>query len=272
MERIINKLKMGRNRPSTWKNYYSVWRTFNEFFIRLYDKPDTWEERLTLFVGYLAETNKKSTMIKSYISAIKAVLPDDGVEINKDRYLLTSLTKACKYKNNKVRTRLPIQRGMLRVLCDKLDLIFGIRDQQLYLRALYKALFMSAYYGLLRVGEMMSGMHPVRAKDVKIADNKNKVLFVLRTSKTHWTDSKPQLIKISGSGSRLQEYCPFNLLRNFLSLRRKYEDNAEPFFIFSDRSPVTPDHMRRVMRLTVELCNLDPKLYSVHSFRIGRIR
>ena len=198
------------------------------------------------------------------------MLLDDGVSISEDKYLLASLTKACKYKNNsRVRTWLPIQKGMMRVLLDKNDIIYDEKSQQPYLRVLYKALFISAYYGLLRVGEMTSGTHPILARDVHIADNKNKILFVLRTSKTHWMDNKPQFVKISGSASRSETYCPFIILREYLKYRLKYADNTESFFIFSDRSVVTPNHIRRLMRITVEMCNLDPRLYSVHSFRIG---
>ena len=91
-------------------------RISNEFVIRLDRKPPTWEERMVLYVGYLITQNKKSTTIRSYISAIRSVLRDDDVSLNEDKYLLTSLTKACRLKNDQVRTRLPIQQGVLEVL------------------------------------------------------------------------------------------------------------------------------------------------------------
>ena len=94
---LIDRLKMERNRSTTRQTYYCVWRKFNQFFIRLDIKPQNWEDRLILFVGYLVESNKKSSTIRSYISAIKAVLREDNVIINEDKYLLSSLTKACKY-------------------------------------------------------------------------------------------------------------------------------------------------------------------------------
>ena len=50
-----------------------------------------WTERLNLFVGYLVNNNKKSSTVKSYISAIKAVLFDGGVEIKEDSVLLAAL-------------------------------------------------------------------------------------------------------------------------------------------------------------------------------------
>ena len=171
-----------------------VWHQFNEFFIRLDVKPTSWEDRLILFVGYLVENNKKSLTIRSYISAVKSVLREDNVIVNEDRYLLTSLTKACKYKNDQVRIRLPIQKGILNMLFDEL---LDILDQQPYLMTLYRAMFASAYYGLLRVGEIASGEHPVKAVDVHVGLNKRKIMFMLRTLKTHWKDVKPQVVKVT---------------------------------------------------------------------------
>ena len=68
----------------TQQNYYGIWKNFNRFFLRLDVKPNAWEERLKLYVGYLVGCNKQSMTIKSYISAIKAVLYGVGIELNED--------------------------------------------------------------------------------------------------------------------------------------------------------------------------------------------
>ena len=141
----MDKLKYEHHRDSTKRNYYCVWRCFNEFYVHLDVKPGSWEERLALFVTFLVDSNKKSTTIRSYISAIKSVLRDDDYELNEDKYLLSSLTKACKLKNDTFRTRLPIQKGLLMILLRKIDQLF---DQQPYLLTLYRALFLRAYFGL----------------------------------------------------------------------------------------------------------------------------
>ena len=188
---VVEKLKLQRNRCSTRQSYYSTWKQFNEFFIKLDQKSNNWEDRLILFVGYLVESKKKSSMIRSYVLAIKSVLMEDRVQINENKYLLASLTKACKYQNDRVRTRLPILKGLLNFILREASIYFG---DQPYLACLYRALFASAYYGLLRVGELTSDDHPVLAKDIHIGMNKKKFLFILRTSKTHWKDRKPQLV------------------------------------------------------------------------------
>ena len=183
-------------------------------------KPNTWEERLTLYVRFLIDKKKKSTTIESYISAIKAVLLLDGKELNEDRYLLNSLIKACKFKNDKVTTRLPIRKETLGIILKYTDTVF---NKQPYLKVLYRALFSMAYYGLFRIGELTSGTHPVLAKDVHISINKNKMMFVLHSSKMHGKSMKPQVIKINAKKetSRMKhanlqvliwKFCPFKLL------------------------------------------------------------
>ena len=105
---IVEELKQHQHWDSTRKNYYAVWRLFNKFFIRLDVKPKNWKDRLTLFVGHLIQQNRQSSTVKNYVSAIKAVLKMNNIKIKEDQYLLSSLTHACKLKNDTFRARLPI--------------------------------------------------------------------------------------------------------------------------------------------------------------------
>ena len=268
---IVEKLKVQRNRLSTRQNYYGIWKIFNHFFIRLDHKPDNWEDRLTLFVGYLVENKKKSSTVHSYISAIKSVLKDDGIELSEDKFLLSALTSACKYKNDKVTTRLPIRESLLKMILQETKQHFDELGQ-IFLSRMYRYLFLTAYYGLFRVGELTSGDHPVLARDVHVADNKNKMLFLLRTSKTHWTDAKPQLIKISNNShvNIGESFCPYNSIRKYLIHRGGFAENREPFFIFGDGSPVKPEHFQNTLRQMIEKCGLISSVYGCHSLRAGR--
>ena len=271
---------MDRIKTSTRKIYCSAWKKFNEFFIRLDRKPDTWEERIILFVGFLIEQKKQSQTIRSYLSALRAVLRDDGVTLNENRFLLSALTKACKYKNDQVRTRMPIQKSMLKVILARVKQHYYTERGQPYLAILYSTLFSTAYFGLFRVGELTAGSHPVMVKDVHLARNKKKFLFILRTSKTHGKHNFPQTVKITASGNMSQvhclfesqdeQYCPFRLLRDYVACRPHYKSLEEPFFIFRDWSPVKPEDMRKTLKSMIQLCNLDQNLYDTHSFRAGR--
>ena len=278
IQSIIDKLKTQRNRSSTRACYYGVWRKFNEFFVKLDIKPESWEERLTLFVGYLIENNKKANTIRSYISAIKAVLKTDGHDLNEDVYLLKSLTRACRWRNKKITNRLPIRKNLLKLMLLNLSELF---HKQPYLECLYKTLFTTAYFGLFRVGELTQSEHVMKASDVHIGINKNKLKFVLHSSKTHWWDDKLQVIKINASeysatGNKLEvskekrTFCPFEIINDFMKIRKYRASEQEQFFIFNDRSPVKPVHFRTVLKDVLKNLNLDSRLYSVHGFCGGR--
>ena len=240
--------------------------------------PICWEDRIVLYVGYLFQKNKKSSTIRSYLSAIRAVLKAEKVELNEDLFLLTSLIRACKLKNDQIHTRLSITRGLLDVLLRKTNQYF--REQgQVYLAALYCSLFSTAYYGLLRVGELTSGSHPVFATDVQIADNKKKIKLIFHTSKTHWHGDEPQIIIIKSTAKtdeqtrknviRCNITCSYYLMKRFSDLHPTCSSITEPLFVFRDKTPVQPHHMRNVLKLILHIAGFDETLYDTHSLRIS---
>ena len=268
MNNLLEKLKMRKRRDSTKANYPGIWRQFNTFVIRLDKKPDSWEERLMLFGAYLVNNGLQSSTLKSYITAIKMVLRDDGYQWDKPQLAVGSLTKACRLVNDRVKTRLPIKIKLLELIIFEIQRLF---DSQPFLLCLYKSLFLIAYYGMFRVGELTTGQHPVKAKDVHIATNKDKILLVLYSSKTHNVGSRPQKVKISANDNyKNRFFCPFVAARQYLNECGDYMGDNEPFYIFRDRSPVTPAHVRKILKKTLKSLNLDSSLYGMHSLRIGR--
>ena len=270
MNNIIEKLKLKKNRQSTYENYYQVWKTFNKFLIRLDHMPDSWEERTALYCAYLVDTGRQSATIKSYISAIKCILKDDDYKWDENRVLLESITRACKLVNDRVKTRLPISEKLLELMLFELNRIY---DQQPYLRIMFQTILAMGYHGLLRIGELVScGTHTILAKDVHVAKNKNKILIVLYSSKTHGKESRPQKVKITGKTEIRQGrfFCPFTLIKQYMDKRGSYEEDNEPFFIFRDGSHIKGDIVRKMMAVVLKKLGLNPACYSVHSLRIGK--
>ena len=264
-----------QHRDSTAKNYLSVWRQFNKFLINLDSKPALWEDRTTLFIGHLINNGMQSSSVKSYVSAIKKTLVLDGYNWDDNLVLIRSLANACKIINDQVRTHLPIHCRLLEIILYELIRYFS-KDNQWYLEVLYKALFAISYYGLMRVGEVTYSPHVLRAKNVHLASNKDKLLLILYSSKTHDEASRPQKIKITSNrddktGHYLhRHFCPFALMREYLNIRGSYVHDDEPFFVFRDKSAVLPSHARRILKLIISRLGLNDSLYGMHSFRIGR--
>ena len=257
------------------KNYLGIWRQFNKFLIRLDVKPKSWEERVTLFIGFKIDQSMKSTTVKSYVSAIKKMLVDDGYVWDDQKILLASLTKACKVVNDKVRTRLPIQCGLLELILFEVNRIYGPKGQH-YLQILYQTLFALAYYGMMRISEVTLSDHVLKARNVNAALNKDKLLLVLTSSKTHSQGMRPQKIKITSNINSKTEFyqhrnfCPFELVHTYMKLRGNYDSDKDQFFVFRDGTPVGPDHARSILRQSLSSLGLDPINYGMHSFRVGR--
>ena len=99
------------------------------------------------------------------MTAIKRTLIDDNYDWNDNRVLVNTLTKACRLINDKVRTRLPIHKNLLEMILFELER--SLKDQ-LFLKSMYKAMFILAYYGLFRIGELAKSKHSLKAKDIHI--------------------------------------------------------------------------------------------------------
>ena len=279
MWEVLERLKHSQTRKSTRNNYHKIWNQFNCFMMRLDRKPDNWENRVALFCTFLIEKGTQSSTVKSYISAIKHILKADGYPWNENAVILNSLTKACRVINDKVYHRQPISKSLLEIMLFEIEHMF---PKQWYLEILYKTIFCIGYYGLFRIGELAAendeaceqNNHAIKACNVHIGKNKNKILFVLYSSKTHSKESLPQKVKIKANDKPFKQtnehFCPFRLFTNFMSLRGNYASKNEQLFVFRDRKPVCPYNIRSTLDKCLCRLGIDHSMYSVHSLRVGR--
>ena len=176
IHKVIQELKLKQHRDSMVKNYYGIWKNFNSFFVRLDQKPDTWEDRIVLYVGFLASEGRKANTINSYVSAIKAILLMGNIKISHDTCLIKALTKACHVHQDVLKVKLPIKKDLVFLILHWVRINFA---EQPYFREMYAAVFATAYFGLFRIGELSASPHVVKVTDVHIATNKQKLMFIL---------------------------------------------------------------------------------------------
>ena len=223
-------------------------------------------------MGYLIQSNKQSSTVKSYIS-VKAVLKMNNISINPDQYLLSSLTHACRLKNDCFKARLPIRWGMLSILLDTAHKHF-LDINQPFLDSLYRTVLSTMYFGLLRISEVAEGAHQILARDVHIGDNKRKFLLILRSSKTLFKNMHPQSIKISSKKLEKQKRvtcqvnnefhglpCPYQPLKQYAVLCGGYLCDNEPFFVFADKSPLKLSQLRSCLWLLLIKSGFNRKFY-----------
>lgn len=250
LELVLDKLKGQGVKAKTRRKYHSIFTRFLKFVQKLTRKPQGWEDKMNLYAAYLKEKTRKSNTLQSYMSAIRHILTVDGVELDNDKLALQAIVKACKLENDwrTVTTRMPINYRLLKNILDQIEDHF---DCQPYLNLLYRAMFNSAYHGLMRVGEITTGDHPVLARDMLIAENKKKVTYILRSSKTHDWGDPPQIISFNCTCNEPKDsrYCPYESVLSYMLMKQKYQSDDEPFFVYLDRSPVKPEHFRHNLKV-----------------------
>ena len=233
--------------------------------------PKLWEERVALFVAYLVEfKNIQSSTLRSYVSAIKFTLKCDNYKWQEEKVWLHALFRSCKQTNDTVGSKFPIHFKLLEIILFEVERKF---DQQPYLMILYKAIFSLAYYGLMRIGEIINSTQAIKAANIQIASNKNKIRIILYSSQTHGKESRPQIIKISArenTGKHRKFFCSFNILRQYMSRRGNYSDESENFFVFADKSIITQQCLRNCLKSLLISLNLNTHCFSFHSYRVGR--
>ena len=220
LEQVIDTLRVNQNRDFTKKNYLQIWQKFNKFLVKLDYRCKVWEDRAAMYLEFLVEKGVKSTTLRCYISAIKHILTIANYTWNDDKVLLSVIVRGCKLKNDVQKVRLLIHFSLLELILFELDRLYG--NNQPYLQLLYRAMFTIAYYRLMRISKIADSNHTLLAKDVHIGQNKNKILLVLHSSKTHGKESMPQKIKISAVAklTRVIFFCPFKAMCQYLGAHR----------------------------------------------------
>ena len=205
---------------------------------------------------------------------------NDGQDIHEDRILLASITRACKINYDHSTNKLPLKKNVIALLIKSLNSYYG--DQlQPYLVLLDKTMLATAYYGLFRIGKITQSAYVVKACDIFVGTNKDKLMFILHSSKTHGKEDKPQTIKIEALGTSIidksksqnqasgLQFCPFQLLRDYTHMQKPYKTEIEQVFVFADRTPVTAYNFRTMLSNLLKFAGLDQRAYCSHRIRAG---
>ena len=84
--------------------------------------------------------------------------------------------------------------------------------------------------------------------------------------KGHGTDNNAR-IHIQ---NKIELPCPYTLLKQYAILHGGYVNDEEPFFVFSNRTPLSARHVSVCLRTIIKEAGFDTSVYSSHSLRIGR--
>ena len=130
---------------------------------------------------------------------------------------------------------------------------------------LFRALFTVAFFGALRVGEMVAKHRNVLQPELLYLSDlqlmERRVVFCLRSSPV---GQERHVISLGLSGEPW--VCPVLAVRSYVTVRSQLEG---PLFLHSDNTAVTKREFLTVLRWALRLLGLCPEHYGVHSFWLG---
>ena len=140
---------------SSRRLYQRAWVVFRQFYAHLYGStnpplplPPTC---IPLFISYLSFRKLACSTIKSYLSAISYVHKLKGFNDPTKSFLIDKLLTALS-RQQPSDIRLPITRPILHQLIRSLT----FSNSSAFQRSLFSAMFLVAFYGLFRIGELAS--------------------------------------------------------------------------------------------------------------------
>ncbi|XP_050801467.1 uncharacterized protein LOC127047394 [Gopherus flavomarginatus] len=154
----------------------------------------------------------------------------------------------------------------IEVLRSLLGTVQSVCDS-LYESLLFRALFTVAFFGALRVEEMVAEHHNwaqpelLYMSDVQLTEERVNIYL-------HTSYLGQERFLISLRLSRETWVCPVEALCNYVAARPRGDG---PLFIHWDGTPLTRRQFLAVFRSALRLLGLPPEQYGVHSFWLGAV-
>lgn len=254
-------------RPSTQQNQIIMHRTYLSFclYFGLQDlNPDP--TTLCLYIEFLKRTFQSPNSIINYVSSINTLHAIADCPPPKKTFAIASMIRATKLTMRHYPKQMrPITPQILLDICD-------ICDQQGASGMALKAAFLMLYFTFIRQSNIAPRHHTLydhtrhlARADIFMADPGYVVL--IKWSKTLQT-GQHALIPVPQIQHR---HCPVQALTAMLRTQPESTDQQLPLFIApnTNNRPMTSRYMSDALRIMLSALNIQPNIYSLHSFRRG---
>ena len=140
------------------RSYQLAWIIFRQFYLQFYASDDPLlpvpSTCLCLFISYLISRKLAPSSVTSYLSAISYVHKLRGLHDPTKSFLNSKAINGSQQSTARggVDIRLPVTRPVLRGLVRALS----FTNCSVFQRSLFSAVFLVAFYGLFRIGELTS--------------------------------------------------------------------------------------------------------------------
>lgn len=222
--------------------------------------------QLISFIAYLSIRGRATSTISLHVAAMSYMHKMHGWADPTDHFVIKKLQEGSRRDKKKGDDRRPITRDLLKRMIPMVR--FVCLSQ--YETIMFRAAFVLAFFGFLRVGEFTTQQkHEATDKvltrdDIQITQARGRFMLVrIRYSKT---DQYGQTTTLRIGGNEDMETCPVLAMTAFLQVR---PPTKGPLFCHRSGSPLTRYQFSAVMRKVLAYTGTTPSHYGTHSFRIG---
>ena len=228
------------------------------------------QDILLFYVTDRAKNGVQWSTIRGHLAAIKSAHIDLGLDLDMTQFasLQRMLVGIKRFQGVQPDSRLPITYN---ILC---KMLFHLQPKSNLTKAIFRAAFSLAYFGILRVSEFAAAI-PVdqtkllRHENITLLPDKrhpNLMQLHLKASKTD-VFRKGITIPIPCVCANSQ-ICAVHEMQNLLSFQPQATDQS-PLFIFPNGDLLNRKTVASMLKALTKKCGLAKGRYKAHSFRKG---
>lgn len=266
----MNELLHSAITEGSRKTYQRAWTTYVDFSSEFCESRASLlpvsVNNLALFISYLSARKFASSTISTYVSALSYVHKLANFPDPTKHFFVQKILAAHSKLYSSPDVRLPITRGVLQ----RLVLALNHTNSSAYQRLLFQTMFLVAFYGFFRVGELtakganLKPLVQIQNLHYQFQDNCVTAATIVITDYKHNSGRRPFSVVLDCATGT--EFCPVTYLQRYCSMRGT---TPGALFCFADGSPVKTSHFTQQLRQALHFCGLDSSKYKSHSFRIG---
>ena len=255
---------------SSRRQYQRAWAVFRQFYCRFYGSENPIlplvPNCIPLFISYLSFRKMAYSTINSYLSAISYVHKLKGLRDPTKSFLIQKLLTALS-RQRAADVRLPVTKPVLHQLVRSLD----FTNSSGWHRSLFGTIFLVAFYGLFRIGELVvksthlgSSVVQYHSLTFLTCNGLPHIAKISISEYKHNPSKRPFNILLARED--VPSLCPVTALLQYTRLRG---DRSGPLFCNADFSPMSLHQFNTELQRCLTYCGLDLSRYKSHSFRIG---
>ena len=257
--------------PGTHKTYATGWEAFSRFCQQqssLVPGTPAVPADIRRFIAWLSLQAKAPATIATYVSAVGYAHKIRGWADPTQDFLVSKLLEGCRRDRPSTDARIPVTLSMLTRIVRALPNVCT----SVYEAQLFKAAFLAAFFGFMRIGEFAADsktrIQPsvIKAADIHFDEGLSVTISFPRSKNNQ--KGLSQVIRLQKAMDSHSTVCPVKALTTFAEARPASPDDC-PFFRHFGGCPLTRYQVTAVLQKAISFARLNGERISSHSFRIG---